>query len=112
MCCRDSAEGPRRALSLFSCLVLVLISRSLAPTPNAIGIASFPFGRYCQIKFYDESKKKTKTIKKTLEPQWNEPEVYNWTGTIASLLERIYAKIDVYDKDMLRDDFMGRIYLQ
>jgi len=66
---------------------------------------------YCQIKFYDESKKKTKTIKKTLEPQWNEPEVYNWQGSIASLLERIYAKIDVYDKDMLRDDFMGRTYL-
>ena len=75
-------------------------------------IASFPVGRYCQIKFYDESKKKTKTIKKTLEPEWNEPEVYNWKGSIASLLERIYAKIDVYDKDMLRDDFMGRTYLQ
>lgn len=63
------------------------------------------------MKFYDETKKKTKTIKKTLEPEWNEPEIYNWTGPIAALLERIYCKIDVYDKDFIRDDFMGRAYL-
>ena len=97
-----------RVLSLF----LFSLSRSLRSHP-AIGHCFFlSVDRYCQIKFYDESKKKTKTIKKTLEPQWNEPEIYNWTGSMASLLERIYAKIDVYDKDMLRDDFMGRVYVQ
>eukprot|EP00040_Diaphanoeca_grandis_P016242 m.83729 g.83729 ORF g.83729 m.83729 type:complete len:556 (-) comp25664_c0_seq1:300-1967(-) len=66
---------------------------------------------YFSCKFYDATKKRSKCIKKTLEPQWNEPVIYDWTGPIADLLERIYAKLDVYDKDMIRDDFMGRVYL-
>eukprot|EP00041_Stephanoeca_diplocostata_P030073 m.900518 g.900518 ORF g.900518 m.900518 type:complete len:571 (+) comp23685_c0_seq26:128-1840(+) len=66
---------------------------------------------YCSIKFYDHTQHKSQAIKKTLNPEWNEPNLYTWTGRIADLLERIYAKIDIYDKDMLRDDFMGRIYL-
>lgn len=39
---------------------------------------------------------KTKTIKKTLEPEWNEPSLLQWTGPIISLFGRVQAKIDVY----------------
>ena len=30
---------------------------------------------------------------------------------MVNLLERIYLKLDLYDADMIRDDFLGRAYI-
>jgi len=63
-------------------------------------------------KFYDGSCQKTKKIKKTLNPEWNCPDLYTWTGPFVDLLDRIEAKLDVYDHDKWGlNDFMGRAYL-
>eukprot|EP00039_Didymoeca_costata_P022283 m.4199 g.4199 ORF g.4199 m.4199 type:complete len:572 (-) comp2920_c0_seq1:85-1800(-) len=62
-------------------------------------------------KFFDHTTKKTEKIKKTLNPEWNCPKLYTWTGPQKDLLERLEAKLDVYDYDMIRNDFMGRAYL-
>lgn len=40
---------------------------------------------YCSIKFYDHTQHKSQTIKKTLNPEWNEPNLYTWTGRIAGV---------------------------
>ena len=68
------------------------------------------FKRYASMKFFDHTTCKTDKIKKTLEPKWNAQKMYSWTGVQASLLERIEAKLDVYDHDKFgMNDFMGRV---
>jgi len=63
-------------------------------------------------KFFDHTTMKTKPKKKTLTPEWNEPKMYSWTGPQVALLDRVEAKLDVYDWDRLSmNDFMGRAYL-
>lgn len=63
-------------------------------------------------KFFDGSVKKTDKIKKTLNPQWNAPGLYVWEGPFVDLLDRIEAKLDVYDYDKFSlNDFMGRALL-
>ena len=72
------------------------------------GDTSDPF---FSVKFFDHTTKKTQKVKKTLDPEWNEPDLYTWQGPVAALLERIEAKLDVYDHDKWsRNDFMGRAY--
>lgn len=63
-------------------------------------------------KFYDDTTKKTDKIKKTLNPEWNCPNLYTWEGPFVDLLDRIEAKLDVYDYDKWSmNDFIGRARL-
>jgi len=67
---------------------------------------------FASLKFFDHTKVKTDKIKKTLNPEWNAEKMYSWTGVQASLLERVEAKLDVYDHDKFgMNDFMGRAYV-
>jgi len=84
----------------------VISGRGLKACDN--GKSSDP---YVRVKFFDHTQHKTKKVKKTLDPDWNEDQLYNWTGPLVDLLERIYCKVDIYDADMVRDDFMGRAYI-
>jgi hypothetical protein len=47
------------------------------------------------LKFFDHTTVKTDKIKKTLDPEWNKPTMYSWTGPQVALLDRIEAKCDV-----------------
>lgn len=69
---------------------------------------------YVTIKFFDhhDSKHRSKTIKKELNPEWNETELVQWSGPMYRLLTRIRAKVDIYDYDKWSlNDFMGRVMI-
>jgi len=68
---------------------------------------------YCILKLLDKngselknSKKKSKVIKKTLNPEWKETFMYSCDASVSCL------EITCWDEDMMSDEFMGIIKLE
>jgi len=67
---------------------------------------------YVKVKFFNHKDHKGKVINKTLNPKWESPVIFEFKGMICECLERIQAKIDVYDYDRFSfNDHMGRVLL-
>ena len=78
---------------------------------NSLALRCGAVARHATIKLSTQAGKKerrTKTIKKTLDPKWNE--TFEWIGQRSALCDGGNASLDlrVFDKDLLsRDDEIG-----
>ncbi|EDQ86659.1 uncharacterized protein MONBRDRAFT_10752 [Monosiga brevicollis MX1] len=85
--------------------VEVLQAANLLPA-DITGLADPYVKMYIQPDPSKKTKQKTKVVKKSLNPEWNEK--FTWTLSSATKLEHRFLTIEVWDWDRItRNDFMG-----
>ena len=110
-CCNGKGSGSVPRMTTLKVSVALIRADGLLAADN--GGTSDPFA-VAELVYTDTGKPlkkarkvKTKTIKKTLQPEWNEAEV-EWSGIMEAIPD-LSLKVTVFDADMLSSEELGGV---